>query len=341
MPNGSRAPALTHLSLFSGIGGADLAAEWAGIKTIAHAEIEPHCTEVLKKNFPGIPNLGDITKITKEVLERETGYRTVDVISGGYPCQPFSTAGQRRGKTDDRYLWPAMLEAIESIRPPWVVGENVAGHITLGLDETLSDLERAGYTARPFVIPACATGALHRRDRVFVVAHDNGRRLVDVSFEELRGTSRLTLGIEPSSGGSVEHVPSSDGIGCDSGCDHREKRHLRDGTAGNTEEDHTKRSERLSRSCATCQALADSCGIGLEEDEGIWRESFPEDCRYCGNLRDGHYWLFEPRLGRMVDGVPTRMDKARIKALGNAIVPQQIYPVFEAIALIERVVTDT
>lgn len=162
---------LTHLSLFSGIGGADLAASWAGFETVAFSEIDPYCCKVLERNFNGVPNLGDCRKITREIFYEATGRKSVDVISGGFPCQPFSVAGKQRGKKDDRYLWPEMLKVIEELRPSWVVGENVAGFVRLGLDDALSDLEAEGYSCRAFVFPACGVGAPHQRYRCFIVGH--------------------------------------------------------------------------------------------------------------------------------------------------------------------------
>lgn len=162
------------LSLFSGIGGIDLAAQWAGIETIAFCEIDPFCQKVLKKHWPAVPIFDDVKKLTKHSLI-ETGVLgndgTIEIICGGYPCQPFSVAGERKGEEDDRHLWPEVRRLLQEIRPYWFLGENVTGHVTLGLDDVLSDLEGIGYTAEPFIIPAAAVGAFHRRDRLFIVAH--------------------------------------------------------------------------------------------------------------------------------------------------------------------------
>ena len=154
-----------HLDLFSGIGGFALAAQAAGYETIAFSEIEPYACKILKQTWPTIPNLGDIKNIR--------GVRA-DLITGGFPCQPFSHAGKRRGASDDRALWPEMCRVIAEAQPSWVLGENVAGIINMELDRVLSDLENLGYSAWPIVIPACAVDAPHRRDRVWILANRDG-----------------------------------------------------------------------------------------------------------------------------------------------------------------------
>lgn len=163
------------LDLFSGIGGFSLGLERAGFQTAAFCEINPFCRAVLRKHWPSVPCFEDVRTLDRAALEAR-GIHSVDVICGGYPCQPFSAAGKRRGTADDRHLWPEMFRLICELRPTWVIGENVGGHITMGLDDVLSDLENAGYTARAFVIPACAVNAPHRRGRVWIVAHANRAR---------------------------------------------------------------------------------------------------------------------------------------------------------------------
>lgn len=160
---------MTHASLFSGIGGFDLAAEWAGWTNVFNCEIDKFCQRVLRYHFPKAIQYEDI-KSTDFAIHRGG----VDVLTGGFPCQPFSLAGKRRGTSDNRYLWPEMLRAIREITPRWIVGENVYGIVNwsdgLVFDTVCADLEDAGYEVQPFVIPACAVDAPHRRDRVWFVA---------------------------------------------------------------------------------------------------------------------------------------------------------------------------
>ena len=169
----------THLDLFSGIGGFALAARAAGFQTIGFSEIDQYASQLLAQNFPGIRNYGDIRNVR--------GVRA-DLVTGGFPCQPYSLAGERRGASDDRALWPEMLRVIDEAKPRWVLGENVTGIISMELDRVLSDLESIGYSAWALAIPACGLDARHRRERVWIVAdseraerraHDDGGRCAE------------------------------------------------------------------------------------------------------------------------------------------------------------------
>jgi DNA (cytosine-5)-methyltransferase 1 len=163
---------MTHGSLFSGIGGFDLAAEWMGWENIFHCEWNPFGQKVLKYHFPNAISYEDITK-TDFTIHRGR----IDILTGGFPCQPYSMAGKRLGKEDERHLWPEMLRAIREIRPRWVVGENVLGLVNwsggLVFHEVQADLEAEGYEVQPYVLPACAVNAPHRRDRIFFVAYSD------------------------------------------------------------------------------------------------------------------------------------------------------------------------
>jgi DNA (cytosine-5)-methyltransferase 1 len=168
---------VTHIDLFSGIGGFALAAGWAGFTTRLFCEIDPFCRRVLAKHWPSVPIVEDVRDVTAESVRR-MGVGRVDLLTGGFPCQPFSSAshGRRRGRDGDRYLWPEMRRVVSELRPAWVCGENVAHLDGLALDEVCSDLEALGYAVQTFEIPACAVDADHVRRRLWVLAHADGDR---------------------------------------------------------------------------------------------------------------------------------------------------------------------
>lgn len=240
---------LTHLSLFSGIGGLDLAAEWAGFTTVGQCEFADYQTKVLEKHWPDVPRWRDIRTLTKESFYERTGLRTVDVLSGGFPCQPFSVAGKQKGKGDDRYLWPEMLRVIRELRPRCVVGENVPGIIKIAAGQVVKDLEQAGYHVVVFNFEAAAVGAWHRRGRVFIV-----------------GTAETN---DATGGKAVVH-----------------------------------------------NAVRGGCKWDARRAQ-------------CKELAHGRCWAAEPDVGRVAHGIPARVD--RLKCLGNAVVPQQAYPIFKAL----------
>ena len=160
------------LDLFSGIGGFSLGLEAAGMTTVAFCERDPYGTKILNKHWPDVPVHSDVRQ-----LDGTKFSGSIDVVCGGFPCQPFSVAGKQRGKEDDRHLWPEMLRVIRESKPRWVIGENVSGFVRMALDDVSLDLENEGYTVRTFVLPACAADARHRRDRVFIVAHATDKGL--------------------------------------------------------------------------------------------------------------------------------------------------------------------
>jgi DNA (cytosine-5)-methyltransferase 1 len=166
---------MTHGSLFSGIGGFDLAAHWMGWDNIFHCEWNPFGQKVLKHHFPNSISYNDITK-TDFSIHRGN----IDILTGGFPCQPYSSAGERLGKADERHLFPEMLRAIKEIKPKWIIGENVRGLVSWGggvvFHEVCSDLEREGYEVQPFLIPAASKDAPHRRERIWFIAYSDGIR---------------------------------------------------------------------------------------------------------------------------------------------------------------------
>lgn len=317
---------LTHFSLFSGIGGIDLAASWAGFTTVGFCEIDPFCQKILKKHWPDVPLWGDIRSVTADSFRAKTGLQTVDLISGGFPCQPFSVAGKQKGKRDDRYLWPEMLRVIREIKPTWVLGENVPGILRIAGRTVCEDLERAGYAVTVFNYEAAAVGAPHRRDRVFFVANSRcplrqgGIIKGTDANEDREGTANIT---------ERPNCPSKANV-ANTGCPKLQG--------------WVKITERSKRQ--TCDEPT-SCGSHVADTScELWewgREAWDRRTAQSrlGGMVDGFsywlddYWRIEPDVPRVATGVKNRVD--RLKCLGNAVVPQQVYPILRAIAEIEEV----
>lgn len=158
------------LDLFSGIGGFALGSTWAGCEVAGFCEIDPWCASILRKNFPGVPIHDDIRTLSGDLVREWTGGRRVDILTGGFPCQPFSRAGKQKGEEDERHLWPEMLRVVREVRPRWVVGENADGLVDLALDAVCADLEDGDYAVEPVILPACGLAAAHRRYRVWIIA---------------------------------------------------------------------------------------------------------------------------------------------------------------------------
>lgn len=276
---------LSHGSLFSGIGGFDLAAKWMNWTNVFQCEKDEWCRKVLAKNFPQSKQFADIKDFNgKEFTNR------IDIISGGFPCQPFSVAGQRKGKDDDRYLWEEMLRVVAEIKPTYVVGENVTGIIGLALDTVLADLEAQGYTTETFIIPACGKNAWHRRDRVWIVAYTNRIRWQDEQKE---------------SGQSI---------------------HNRN---GNGEAKKQGRGQQQCRAGKSSSVFPNADNTGCKEQ----RQQFTDGTKLFAP-KCSSWWETEPGMGRVVDGLPGRVD--RLKGLGNAIVPQVAFEIFKALESVHR-----
>ena len=162
---------LKHLDLFSGIGGFSLGLEaTGGFETVAFCDYDSYCQKILRKHWPWVTIYDDIKELNHEKLN-SNGHTKIDIVTGGYPCQPFSVAGRQQGEKDPRHVWPEYFRLIKELRPTWVIGENVSGHVKLGLDTVLENLESEGYSARTFSISASSIGANHQRERIWIVAN--------------------------------------------------------------------------------------------------------------------------------------------------------------------------
>lgn len=283
---------LTHFSLFSGIGGLDLAAEWAGFRTVGQVEYANYPFRVLRQRFGRMPRWRDIRDVTGEAIIERCGVPTV--ISGGFPCQPHSLAGKRLASCDERDLWGELARVVREVKPLWFVGENVAGLRSSEsgrfFGRVLRDLAEMGYTVGWGSWEAADAGAPHHRERVFIVAHSPNLRY---SSRADRGSQRERVALSSEQGQDTDiwseprrrcaDVPNPYG-------DRREERDLAPG--------------------------------GGEAEFPPWNAD-----------PVGGLWLSEPSVGRVADGIPSRLD--RLKCLGNAVVPQQAFPIFQAIAAIE------
>ena len=342
---------LRMLDLFSGIGGFSYAGEKlvGGYETVAFCEYDKHAQKVLRKHWPDTEIIDDVRDLANDA-DRFRGL--VDIVVGGYPCQPFSLAGVRRGDKDDRHLWPEMLRIIQAVRPTWVIGENVAGHISMGLDTVLSDLEAEGYQARCFVIPAVAADAHHRRDRCWIIAYadSEGEPVSAVNEQRLE---RAVVGYAKRDGSSAAEVggkPQEDGGGASKGQGIAKQSagtgRPRDGeevaggagteAMGNADSGaETEQGVRLSgeqldcapprewakegyRAANASQDVPNASGEGLQGDVGQGQAGAQGQSE--GYPAQCRWWEPEPAVGRVANGVSGRVH--RLRQLGNSIVPQ-------------------
>ena len=277
---------MRHGSLFSGIGGFDLAAEWMGWENAFHCEWNEFGQKVLKHHFPEADSYADITQTDFRKYEG-----SVQIVSGGFPCQPFSQAGKRKGTDDERYLWHEMLRAVQEIKPKYVIAENVYGitNIDGGLvfEQVHLDLEAEGYEVQTFILPACAKDAPHRRDRCWFVAYNNER---DRQKNGLQTGKKVDL--DRTEG--KRNATDSNSIGC-------ERR---------SQEDGSKEAERYTR-------------VSCPRHEPSRWEDFPTEHPICSG-NDG----LPDRLDGITF---SKWRNESIKAYGNAIVPQVAYELFKAI----------
>ena len=276
------------LSLFSGIGGLDVAFECAGGRVVAMCEQDAFCQKILRKHWPVVQIINDVKDI------RGGDFNDIDIIFGGFPCQPFSVAGKRQGKKDERFLWPEFSRLVGEIKPRWVVAENVPGILSIAADGICQDLESKGYSVGIFNYEALAVGAPHKRSRVFFVAHSNSER-------------------ELQQEGCIKDIRGWAGNGSE------EK-----GTSANA---NSQRCEEQRGTIPAEQKLSGTeCCSGRELESGVGRGLDGLSPWMDGDWEDGI-----PRTAR---GIPNRV--ARLKALGNAVVPHQAYVLFKAIIETEK-----
>lgn len=356
---------MTHLSLFSGIGGLDLAAEWAGFETVGQCEMADYPTKILEKHWPDVARWRDICTLTKEDFFERTGLRTVDIISGGFPCQPFSVAGKQKGREDDRYLWPEMRRVIAELEPRWVVGENVPGILRIAAKDIIADLESMGYHVLLLDFEAAAVGAFHRRERIAFVANrdDHGQPAAEKRGSFDAGGRRRTQGQKQAGefeGLCVagEHEALADAYRRDlrndgnngRAPDREEHEAANAGDAGGTEAvDADRKSKRLQRIRASRTKISRArlktwesqglCHVRYSTGKRLPQWTNREMGRQCPVKESERpmRWPAEPNVGRVAHGVPHRVD--RIKGLGNAVCPPQFYPIFRAICEWEKSVS--
>lgn len=284
---------MRHASLFSGIGGFDLAAQWMGWENVFQVEIDQFCQKVLEKNFPNTKRYGDIKQFDG------IPYRgTIDILTGGFPCQPFSNAGKRKGTEDNRYLWPEMLRVIREVQPLYIVGENVGGLVNwsdgMVFKQVHSDLEAQGYEVQSFILPACAIGAPHRRDRIWFIAHSSSQGIrptasrINSSWELFQTTERE----------ESKFVNKCPGYSW---------------TFANPDKSRLPIRIQPGKRC------------NVKAHGAFQRSEFARTY----STPDWSQFPTQSGIRRRDDGIPNRVD--RIKSLGNAIVPQVAFEIFKAI----------
>ena len=312
--------AMRHVDLCSGIGGFALGFEWAGLSTpVLFCDIEPWCRSVLRKHWPHVPIHSDVKELANDA---ERLIPDCDILTAGYPCQPFSSAGKRQGEQDDRHIWPYIRQIVAQKRPTWTVFENVYGHVSLGLDTVLTDLETEGYTTRTFIVPACGVGAPHRRDRLWIVGYteDNGcdrgsEGVGREGTESQQDESQLEIWSQLSGPGSDVANTSS--------ARSQARSAYRVG-----DDDDTCRDSQEPASAGSKRGGADVADTESVRVQGLRSSGEQESHAYARqevSVRSSKRfsetdWDVEPNVGRVANGVPKRVD--RLKGLGNAIVPQ-------------------
>ena len=359
------------MSLFAGIGGFDLAAERMGWETVVQVEIDEWCRKVLAKNFPNAKRYADIKEFDT------SPYRgSIDLVCGGFPCQPFSHAGKRRGAADDRALWPEMLRVIRDVAPRWVVGENVSGLLSqnagLVFESMLVDLEAEGYTVWPYLLPACGVDAPHKRERVWIVAYRNDRFGQSADGQVQAGRNPLEFsGIVTADTAFDSGKAGYEQTGREAGADvirgsigpaladsDRERQQQPQGAFSQiggwigdvNEESITDTNGQCAGSLPQdLQRRAvefggpinsDANSPGLKESDSPGLAARPGE--FTGR-NPSHWsdWPTQPPICSGNDGISPELDRTRtITAAGNAVVWQVVYQIFSAIQQLESLITN-
>jgi DNA (cytosine-5)-methyltransferase 1 len=326
------------------------------MECVGQVEIEPYCLAVLAHHWPHVKREKDIRNVTRDT------FGAADLICGGFPCQPFSYAGNQRGSADHRYLWPEMLRVVELYGPSWFLGENVAGIIGLELNKVIADLEKAGYDfprdkdGKPivFLVPACAKDAPHRRDRVWILAYrnegDRGSKFRQSQEEwaplagpgcerDVAYAQSLAIGSRfcQSEQEGVRSGRSCNGCGTDDVSEsERERCEAGAERTGRTEgANFNRRSEKANVAYPSIVRMEGEREFGEQEPSGLEQEILSYgSCERSGATE----WEPEPAVGRLAHGVPNRV--AQLRALGNAVVPQVVEEFGKVIMRTERVRAD-
>ncbi len=338
---------MSHVDLCSGIGGFALGFEWAGLsKPVLFCDIEPWSRKVLQKHWPDVPIAEDVKELANDPARLVPD---CDILTAGYPCQPFSQAGKQRGTEDDRHIWPFISQIIAHKRPAFAVFENVYGHVALGLDEVLADLEAQNYATRAFIVPACAVDAPHRRDRLWIIAHANSQGEPDGTINEQRmvghtednGRNRwatqagreraqdFTKQPQPSVRSEFsrpsEDVADTNGKGLQGHLEQQTKSaDTFIGCGENVADTKSDRNRRDSRELSAAKEqpsgkesrqITDRCRENVADtysERRRLRHTEWQDAEDAGQSPGGQKhggWDFEPRMGDLVDGLPKGLDR--------------------------------
>jgi DNA (cytosine-5)-methyltransferase 1 len=344
------------LDLLSGIGGFSYGLEQVGFKTVAFCEMDKYCKLVLQKHWKGVKIYNDVKELKGEEIIKEHG--TIDLVTGGFPCQPFSIAGSRKGTNDNRHLWPEMFRIIKELKPRWIIGENVRNIISIQdgmvFENVCTDLEGEGYEVRAFNIPAAGIGAPHKRERIWIVANSRRTLRERSKFQgenANEGEQENAYQYQRSSSTSTDNVANTESIESYVGehRKHQTKGNRQSETRGKSSEDvantHTRLSNGSIEEVQSGRQTFDTSSERVTDVAYTYSQRQQEQCRpksiqeernesKRSSSQEGHTgWESEPDVGRVAHGLSGRVH--RLKALGNSIVPKIAEEIGRAIMIAE------